>query len=200
MRDEIVQRKLGSLYRSQADMLAEQVNDLRALSKLQGVSPFGSLALTEAVYSSYRPAFNRISQSIALLEELKAEDKEAEQEEQEEAAARAKTKVKTGREAVAMLDGQRISPKELRFWAYLLEQGGEAISRQVAEDMAPEAYDLLDIDEKAVLAERFERWNSDEKQEARFFPNAGIWLDFLAAMFVRLADQGEALAVTGGGQ
>lgn len=201
MRDEIIQSAIASLYKSQAELLQQQVNDLRALGRLEGISPFVRLSLTEAVYSSNRPIFQRIGRDIALLEELVADDKQLDREEQEEAAASAKAAVDSmGRETVAMLDGQRLSPKELQFWALLMEQGANEISRRVSEDMAPEAYDLLNDHEKAVLAERFERWNSKGKDEPHFFPNAGIWLDFLAATFRQLAQQGEALAVTGGGQ
>lgn len=84
-----------------------------------------------------------------------------------------------------------IATKELLFLAELMEQGASLIWRQVCEDMSDVAYNVFDEEEKDALPKAYHEWNGDSGDfEPGFFcPQAGLWLDFYAARFRKMAEE-----------
>ncbi|RLG37698.1 MAG: hypothetical protein DRN91_04810 [Candidatus Alkanophagales archaeon] len=88
-----------------------------------------------------------------------------------------------------MLKKGKLTAKELLFLAELMEQGGSLIWRQICEDMSPVAYNIFSCEEKDALEKAYHEWNGDpeEFEPSYFCPQAGLWLDYYAAMFRELA-------------
>lgn len=73
------------------------------------------------------------------------------------------------------MDTSPLSDRELLFIAFLLRQGGDAISRRIAEDIDPRADDLFAAEEKQRYAEDFQRINGDDPELTQWFVQ-GSWV------------------------
>lgn len=83
---------------------------------------------------------------------------------------------------------ETMSQKELLFLAELLEQGAEAISNRICEDMSSLAYNLFTDEEKEQMAKDYEQWNSQGEEEAHFTGQAWPWMGWYAAKFRKAAE------------
>ena len=90
-----------------------------------------------------------------------------------------------------MLSNDRLTKKELLFLAELMEQGASLIWGQRCEDMSRTAYAIFTADEKDALSKAYHDWNEDpwEYEPGYFCWQAGLWLDYYAAMFRKLCEE-----------